>query len=723
MNLNSSLKKIICFLLAVLMVVSVVGCKNDGSSKKKVIKKVKKKVIVVNDDEQTDNSGNNIIVEDTTNENEQETVKARPKRPLPEVAEEEEEYVEPIIPEFDYDYAALNITSDYVIVYSFEQWKNRYESRNEDGSDRAITATGFNRLKAYDLQEYFKDNYNLNLEVQKDTVVAKDAKKILVGDTEYYTTKLGENEFAVKVVGDDLVFEGGHFVMVEKAVDWYQTVKIQSGKVATLSGKQDDFRATVTLNGITYDYVWGDEFDGSEFNDDDKWVQGTFGLERQDDMVNIYNDSQFQYVENGRLRLTGDRYYDEGNGNIGYATSGEIETDGVMLFRNGYFEFRARLPYTRGAFPAIWTLTTPGESFLKNVPNWNYNDGYGLYKNRVWDLEFDLFEAFADEDHMTTTIHKWYKNESGLTTIGQTLQVLTLEEQQMVENDMVDYRKAYKTTYSTPLKYTYKDAESNDVGYSYIVDSNNKIIYLTEEELEVYAADYEAAEGVTPTYGHYLNGSLIKSENMVPVTKEQRDALVAKNPNIAETAKPAYARYAVTLNFEDGAIDTFKYRLNPFTNMKTSMATYAYSFSYNSGTNVNHGVDGTYNWSWYFDPETINQEYHVYAFQTTSTHCTVYMDGEPFLDFDWDPAYDYKDLDGDGKGDDISRNNNGVGFNFWQYFIIDMMIYTPGNFNIADVKKLQDGDVPLNLYIDYVRCYQDLDDPSQALYYPKGQAD
>ena len=51
-----------------------------------------------------------------------------------------------------------------------------------------------------------------------------------------------------------------------------------------------------------------------------------------------------------------------------------------------------------------------------------------------------------------------------------------------------------------------------------------------------------------------------------------------------------------------------------------------------------------------------------------------------------------------------------------------MMIYTPNNFKIDDFRKLQAGDVPLHLYIDYVRAYQDLDDDSQCIYFPNGEA-
>ncbi len=734
MNLNVTLKKIICFLLAVLMLLGTVACKDTGG-KRKVIKKKKKKVIVVNPDTPADNNNSSIIVEDDGDVEEEQV---RPKRRLPEVAEVKEKYVEPIIPEFDYEYKELNLTDDYVIVYSFEKWENRFESKIEGKYDRPINETAFCRIAANDLATYFNEKCGLELEVVRDTdpKAQTATKKILVGDTAYYKTSLADNEFAVNIVDGNIIFEGGHFAMVEKAVDWFRTVKIEEGKVATLSGKQDDFATTKlvkvrqkdgTVKEIVYDYVWGDEFDGAEFNDYDKWAQGTFGLERQDDMLNIFDDPQFQYVENGRLRLTGDRYYDEGNPAIGYATSGQIDTDGKMLFRNGYMEFRARLPYTRGGFPAIWTMTADAMG-QENLPNYDYDDGYGLYKERVWDLEFDLFESFADEEHMTTTIHKWYTPRYNTTFASDPID-LTLEEEKMVEED----RKAVKEkngqwVYDTPLVKTEPDAEDStkSVNVYYYVENNDKV--------------YVSMNAINEENDKILDGKIyvVKEGEQAPTDLKEGVVCMAEKDTWQYKLdegilKQAHVRYKIIMNVKQSdnttkPVDIFQYRLSPFTNMSKSMNTYAYQFSYygskGSGASIRRADEnGIYaDWRWYFDKETINNEYHLYALHVTPERCTVYMDGTEFLDFDWDPAYDYKDLDGDGKGDDISNNNNGVGFNFWQYFLIDMMIYTPNNFTIDAKRKLQAGDLPLHLYIDYVRCYQDLDDNSQCIYYPNGEA-
>ncbi len=602
MNLNSSFKKIICFLLAVLMLVAAVGCVDSGTTKKKKKKKIIKKVIVNEQTDDTTNNNNNIIIEpdDDTDDDEYEAEPTyRPERPLPEVAEEKEKYVEPVVPEFDYEYKALNLSEDYVIVYSFDEWKNRYEGKASGGKGDliAVSYTYNNRIAAEDLKDYFKDNYNLNLEVVKDTdPIAKSAtKKILVGDTAYHKTTLTEKEFEVNVIGDDLVFEGGHFAMVEKAVKWFVSIDIEDGKVATLSGKADDFKSTVTLdNGITYTYVWGDEHDGSGVEDDDKWIQNSHKADK--DITNVFDDERFQALENGRLRLTGDRYYDETNEEVGYAFSGAPETQESMLFRNGYVEFRARLPYARGAFPAIWTMSS-GSQIEKQVPNYEVDDGYGIYKNRVWSIEFDLFESFSDLDHMTTTVHKWYTG---------------------------------KLHDGTSVIEGYKNKE-------------------------------------TPYHVWMLN-------------------LDTPDPN--------------------DKIDIFDKLAFPYYNASSTMMTCAYVARHK------------YNWAYYFEnPDVLNNEYHVYSYLYTSDHVQVYCDGNKFLDFDWDPNYDYKD------GQDASKNNNGVGYNLWHYLIYDMMMYTP--VRAADSQPLENivtnEDLPHNMYVDYVRIYQDLDDPSMALYFPAAQ--
>lgn len=657
MKLNINIKKITCLFLAVLMLLGAMGCQDSTKKKKKKV--IVEEIVIVhndNDDKNPDDdkTQDEVLPDASDDDITEEENHNRPVRKLPDALDESyDNWQEPVIPEFDYDYATLNITKDYVIVYSFEKWDNRKESaiQNSDGtlSDRYVNYTGNARISAYDLREYFKEKLGIVLDVKKDTEVSKDAKKILVGNTAFYTSKLSENKFAVKVRGDDLIFEGGHWAMVTKAAKWFETVEVKKGKVATLSGTANDFKSQVTLGGITYDYVWGDECDGYEFINSEKWSQSTNGDHRATDYRSVLNNPDLHFVENGKMRLTSKRYFDEGNPQIGYASSGDTNTETKMNIRNGYFEFRARIPYQRGAFPAIWTMSWNNNRAL---PNYNYDDGYGQISKAFWTIEFDLMESFGDTDHSTTTLHKWYNDGNiGRTIVQDTPVVLT-------DDEVSDLRTRVDTT-------------------------------------GIFSRDKTDA-----------NGNVVGKE---------------------------YYYYPIVLQHDDGtSVDIFKYRKRPFLNMNSSSSTYQYSLTYpGTGDSNITGVvsNGKYDWTNSFDPETLNNEYHIYALHYTSDHCTVLIDGNVILDFDWDPTFDYLDFDGDGIIEDVSANaqgisNNGVGFNLWHYFILDSMIYTPNDNAIGVQRRVKEGERPLfNLYIDWVRCYQDLDDPSQALWYPNGEAD
>ena len=144
MNFSSSLKKIACLMLALLMILTAFGCTETKKKKKKVI--VEEVVIVKPSDD--DDDYNNETPSDTDEPQDEpqdepeEEEKGLPERPLPDAAEVEGGYVEwkePIIPEFEYEYAELSITDDYVIDYAFEEWENRKESAtllgtNADGT-------------------------------------------------------------------------------------------------------------------------------------------------------------------------------------------------------------------------------------------------------------------------------------------------------------------------------------------------------------------------------------------------------------------------------------------------------------------------------------------------------------------------------------------------------------------------------------------------------------
>lgn len=387
MKFNFSTKKIVCFLLAIAMVLSVVACKETKKKKKKVI--VEEVVIVKpspDDDEHNTSSDNDNSNDDNDISDDFEypdySTGTTPSRRIPTLKLEKEKYVEPVTPEFESKNVDWEGPVGYTIVYDAKK--------------------SANRVLANKLATYFKDNDNIILEVKSDAdpTLQSAEKLILVGDTFYKKSSLKKTEFAVTLLDSgNLFFEGGHDTMVEKAVDWFRTVEREEGKVAVLTGKQDDFVTEVNLFGKDYVYVWGDEFDGEEFMDTSKWSQ--MSRNEYPDLKMVYNDPHFQYVENGRLRISVDRYFDPVDGEVGWGAHGSYNSCNDMIFKNGYLEMKVRIDYGQGSFPALWLLTneTPLEKY---VPN------YEQYKNRYFNLETDIFEFFGSGTHATVNVHKWY---------------------------------------------------------------------------------------------------------------------------------------------------------------------------------------------------------------------------------------------------------------------------------------------------------------------------
>lgn len=449
MKSNISVKRIICFLLAVMMLLAAVGCKESKkSNKKKVV--VRDKVIVRDNG---DNNTSSVNSDDSTFDNNNYVpTTTRGKRALIK-AEEEEETVsfdelhkETFKPEFESKNVAWNGPEGYVIVYSTATDKNG--------------ATTNARVLAEKLKTFFSDNDKVNLSVYKDTdpALAGVEKMILVGDTAYYKSSLKETEFAVNLVGSKLVFEGGHFAMVEKAVDWFRTISREKGKVATLKGTQDDFTSTLTIDGQKYVYVWGDEFDGEELVDESKWQIGKH-MPSNPDLAYIKN-KDVCYVENGRLRMTAIRYLAEDSDAYGFATCGSYDTSTTMAFKKGYLEFNARLSYTQGILPPLWLMSNPDEGDV--IPKEQYK--------AAWTIEFDIFETFGNGKKWDVSIHKYYKPYD-VTIGGQ--------------------------RYNNGITYQAKDAEGNTV---------NKVLWFGEDITDKFIfkeSQYATWGTITSWRNHY----------------------------------------------------------------------------------------------------------------------------------------------------------------------------------------------------------------------------
>ncbi|MBR2883328.1 MAG: hypothetical protein IKB93_00925 [Clostridia bacterium] len=461
MKFNFSTKRIVCFLLAIAMVLSVVACKETKKKKKKVI--VEEVVIVKpspDDDEHNTSSDNDNSNDDNDISDDFEypdySTGTTPSRRIPTLKLEKEKYVEPVIPEFESKNVDWEGPVGYTVVYDAEK--------------------SANRVLANKLATYFKDTENIILEVKSDAdpTLQSAEKLILVGDTFYKKSSLKKTEFAVTLLDSgNLFFEGGHDTMVEKAVDWFRTVEREEGKVAVLTGEQDDFVTEVNLFGKDYVYVWGDEFDGEEFMDTSKW--GQRGRTEYSDLKIVFNDPHFQYVENGRLRISVDRYFDPVDGDVGWGAHGSCNSYGDMIFKNGYLEMKVRFDYGQGSFPALWLMTndSPLEMF---VPN------YEQYKGRYFDLETDIFEFFGKGTHAAANMHKWYSSKE---------QIAILDEEGNPTNqyrvfgvngvDLTDSYKFLRNTHSSKGFYT---------SFSWNWPGNVSTFNFDDDEAETLYKDY-----------------------------------------------------------------------------------------------------------------------------------------------------------------------------------------------------------------------------------------
>lgn len=235
------------------------------------------------------------------------------------------------------------------------------------------------------IREYFKKYAGVTLEIVTDRQ-KEQKKEILIGNTNRYQSKLIENEYAVRVSGDKLIFEGGHYVMLGKAVNWFITEQYNDGKVTTLTGKTKDFAATKEGG---YQYVWGDEFSGSEI-DSHNW--GFANRMAGSALLETRTDEAVASVGQDNLKLSAIRSYRKENPVAQYATMQSLNTMKTMSFMHGYLEMSARVPFISGAWPSLWA---------------NSNGALNNDKAKPYTIEVDIFEVFSSFDTLVPNIHKW----------------------------------------------------------------------------------------------------------------------------------------------------------------------------------------------------------------------------------------------------------------------------------------------------------------------------
>lgn len=381
----SIVKKIICLLLALALCFSMAGCKK--TKKKQII--VIKRPVSASDAVEDDNT---LEDDDTTydDEVEFEDVYISDR----ELAEKEETF-EDVKVEYSVKATQLQLTKDYTIVYP-------------KGSDQL-------RQAAQKLSKYLSAN-GIDIAVTDDTAKVKE-KEILLGDTNRKKSSLAENKFAVTVSGKKLLFESGNFNGVVKAVSWFISKTFEKGKVNTLTGEYD-FVSTIKRPSGTYNFVWGDEFDGNAL-DTSKWdfsssigVESSFKLSREPEAIK---------VEDGLLKLTARRWFDPDNNQIQAIAPYTVESKKHLNFQYGYLEMKARIPFGAGAWPSLWLSGACREgAVVSNL------FGNGDIISSPFSAEIDIVEYTSLE----TNMHKWFYDKEtpdtngGHTSLGDVMQPL-----------------------------------------------------------------------------------------------------------------------------------------------------------------------------------------------------------------------------------------------------------------------------------------------------------
>lgn len=128
--------------------------------------------------------------------------------------------------------------------------------------------------------------------------------------------------------------------------------------------------------------VWYDNFDKAEL-DFDKWC---FRRTMNGDDRIYDNGKKHIRTENGKLLL---QVHRTGDPEKPWSLPEGICTAETMLFKYGYVEMRAKLPFGHGAWPSFWTQS---KTAFGSVP---------------WFGEIDILEAFSSENKVVANIHKW----------------------------------------------------------------------------------------------------------------------------------------------------------------------------------------------------------------------------------------------------------------------------------------------------------------------------
>ncbi|MDQ6812669.1 MAG: family 16 glycosylhydrolase [Bacteroidota bacterium] len=141
-------------------------------------------------------------------------------------------------------------------------------------------------------------------------------------------------------------------IIGRKVLSGSQQLYLQFSNPSGASLKIDKATAFLQNPGFDYQLVWKDEFDSNALNTKD-WNYETGGNGwGNNELQNYTSGTNNAYIESGMLVIEAKK---ERLGSNAY-TSARLTTKGKVKFTYGKIEIRAKLPATKGIWPALWML-------------------------------------------------------------------------------------------------------------------------------------------------------------------------------------------------------------------------------------------------------------------------------------------------------------------------------------------------------------------------------
>ena len=138
--------------------------------------------------------------------------------------------------------------------------------------------------------------------------------------------------------------------------------------------------------------VWSDEFGAEDISEITTLTQNYDTMYSNDSNLVVSRSENNYFVDKNTgelvLRITSD-------GNKNYTTAKSVTTRGIMSFKYGYLEMRAKVPYKKCVWPSFW--------LQPNKSSWNSASNIG---------EKDILEVFSSKDTAVANLHKWYLDTS-----------------------------------------------------------------------------------------------------------------------------------------------------------------------------------------------------------------------------------------------------------------------------------------------------------------------